>query len=107
MPWSWVRISLEAKYLQHLSAQLIHYISLYIYIYTQIYLSVNIYSIFSKLYVFKLERKYVYCFEIKSMYQMCLLLPSNKNIGHAKNGPDVASDVGVNLCNVKGCGFHR
>ena len=29
---SWVRISLEAKYLQHLSAQLIHYIPLYIYI---------------------------------------------------------------------------
>ena len=28
----WVRISLEAKYLQHLSAQLIHYIPLYIYI---------------------------------------------------------------------------
>ena len=28
-----VRISLEAKYLQHLSAQLIHYIPLYIYIY--------------------------------------------------------------------------
>ena len=27
---SWVRISLEAKYLQHLSAQLIHYIYIYI-----------------------------------------------------------------------------
>ena len=27
---SWVRISLEAKYLQHLSAQLIHYIPLYL-----------------------------------------------------------------------------
>ena len=29
-------ISLEAKYLQHLSAQLIHYIPLYIYIYIKI-----------------------------------------------------------------------
>ena len=29
---SWVRISLEAKYLQYLSAQLIHYISLCIYL---------------------------------------------------------------------------
>ena len=27
---SWVRISLEAKYLHHLSAQLIHYIPLYV-----------------------------------------------------------------------------
>ena len=32
MSWSWVRVSLEAKYLQHLSAQLIHYIpSVFIY----------------------------------------------------------------------------
>ena len=30
MPRSWVRISLEAKYLQHLSAQLIHYIPPYL-----------------------------------------------------------------------------
>ena len=40
LPRSWVRISLEAKYLQHLSAQLIHYIPLYIsmlYIYTEGY----------------------------------------------------------------------
>ena len=28
--WSWVRVSLEAKYLQHLSAHLIHYIPLYL-----------------------------------------------------------------------------
>ena len=33
---SWVRISLDAKYLQHLSAQLIHYIPPYIYIYRSI-----------------------------------------------------------------------
>ena len=30
LPRSWVRISLEAKYLQHLSAQLIHYIPPYL-----------------------------------------------------------------------------
>ena len=34
LPRSWVRISLEAKYLQHLSAQLIHYIPYFIYIFT-------------------------------------------------------------------------
>ena len=34
MPRSLVRISLEAKYLQHLSAQLIHYIHPYIHILT-------------------------------------------------------------------------